>query len=188
MFHHHHHQISLSSWVAFVTILLLINNFNPTLARPIEDEQPEISTEQPITEPTTTILPTTKSDFTVTSDLPDVTSFKNTSTFTCYGRPTGYYADVKLACQVYHFCTQMESIGDTQYQRMSYICLEGSIFDQSSLNCVADADLKVPCEQAESQYDTSNKQFDQQQDSQPSYSDSLAANIMMNPITRYIAG
>lgn len=119
---------------------------------------------------------------------PDFISFRNTSTFTCYGRRTGYYADVKLSCRVYHFCTQMEGIGETTYQRMSYICLEDSIFDQKDLNCVKESDLRVPCEEAEKAYESSNRQFDPTDDKGPSYSDSLAANLMMNPITRYIAG
>jgi len=122
------------------------------------------------------------------TELPDFTSFKNTSTFTCYGRVTGYYADVKLGCRVYHFCTQMEGIGETSYQRMSYICLEGSIFDQRDLNCVRESDLKVECSKAEAEYESSNKQFDTREESQPSMSDNLAANLMMNPLTRFIAG
>lgn len=123
------------------------------------------------------------------TDLPEFTSFRNTSTFTCYGRITGYYADVKLGCRVYHFCTQVDSIeGGPSFQRMSYICLEGSIFDQKDLNCVGEASIKVPCDKAESEYESSNKQFDARQESSPSMSDSLAANIMMNPITRFLAG
>lgn len=82
----------------------------------------------------------------------------------------------------------MEAIGETTYQRMSYICLEDSIFDQKDLNCVKESDLRVPCEEAEKAYESSNRQFDPADDKGPSYSDSLAANLMMNPITRYIAG
>lgn len=71
---------------------------------------------------------------------------------------------------------------------MSYICLEGSIFDQKDLNCVHRRELKVPCDKAEDEYERSNKQFDVRDESQPSMSDSLAATIMMNPIARFIAG
>lgn len=129
-----------------------------------------------------------KSDSGSPTELPDFTSFKNTSTFSCHGRITGYYADVKLNCRVYHFCTLIDSIGETKYQRMSYICLEGSTFDQKDLNCVKDSDLKVPCNKAEAEFESSNKQFDNKEPSSPSMSDNLAANIMMNPITRFIAG
>lgn len=71
---------------------------------------------------------------------------------------------------------------------MSYFCLEGSIFDQKDLNCVKQSDLKVSCDKAEAEYESSNKQFDSKEESQPSMSDNLAANIMMNPLTRFIAG
>lgn len=129
-----------------------------------------------------------KDEAAVATEMPEVTSYKNTSTFTCHGRITGYYADVKLGCRVYHFCTQIEGIGATSFQRMSYICLEGSIFDQKDLNCVREADLKVPCDMAEAEYESSNKQFDAREESSPSISDNLAANFMMNPLTRFIAG
>lgn len=190
--HHHHRSISMASPILIDAPEVPANSIettspiaqNPSTTRPVsEPTSQSISEDQPASGSTVEM-----NDSPISSDLPDVTSFKNTSTFTCYGRPTGYYADIKLGCQVYHFCTQMDGIGEMQYQRMSYICLEGSIFDQSSLNCVADADLKVPCNEAESHYENSNKQFDEQEDSQPSYSDSLAANIMMNPLTRYLAG
>jgi len=62
------------------------------------------------------------------------------------------------------------------------------VFDQKDLNCVKRSDLKVRCEDAEKEYDSSNKQFDAREESRPSMSDSLAANLMMNPITRFIAG
>ena len=71
---------------------------------------------------------------------------------------------------------------------MSYLCLEGSYFDQKDLNCVRQQDLKVPCDKAQDEYERSNKQFDAKEESQPSMSDNLAANIMMNPIARFIAG
>lgn len=123
-----------------------------------------------------------------TTVLVDTTSYHKTSTFTCEGRVTGYYADVKLNCRVYHFCTQLEGPGEAAVQRVSYMCLEGSIFDQKDLNCVRIEDLKIPCDRAEAEYESSNKQFDTRDESQPSMSDNLAANIMMNPITRFIAG
>lgn len=128
------------------------------------------------------------SSSTDTTPLPEFVSEKDTSTFSCKGRATGYYADVKLACKVYHFCSQIEGIGETTYQRMSYMCLEGSIFDQKDLNCVKKGDLRVPCEKAEAEYESSNHQFDAKEESKPSMSDNLAANIMMNPLTRFIAG
>lgn len=150
------------------------------LAAPAEtnESRDAISTEKP----------TTKAPKEDSTETPEVTSLKNTSTFTCYGRLTGYYADVKLNCRVYHFCTQIEALGTVSYQRMSYICLEGSIFDQKDLSCVKEADLKVSCDKAEAEYEISNKEFNAREEAEPSMSDNLAANIMMNPLTRFIAG
>lgn len=123
------------------------------------------------------------------TELPEVTSNKDTSTFSCSGKVTGYYADVKLGCRVYHFCTQMDTIsGVASYQRMSYMCLEDSFFDQKDLNCVKKDQLTVPCDRAEAEYESSNRQFDEKEEKGPSLRDNLAANIMMNPIARYIAG
>lgn len=131
---------------------------------------------------------TTTTETTTSSEPIDFTSYKNTSTFSCDGKITGYYADVKLNCRVYHFCTQLDGVDGPSYQRMSYMCLENSFFDQGDLNCVDQADLKVTCDKAEAQYEKSNKQFDAREESQPSMSDNLAANLMMNPIARFIAG
>jgi hypothetical protein len=167
-------------------------------ALPLADSQSNNSTDKSETVATTTqqTLTTTgeSGNSTTTTEPPgdstaiDFTSYQDTSTFTCNKRVTGYYADVKLDCRIYHFCTQMDGIDGPTYQRMSYLCLEDSYFDQGDLNCVKHSDMKVPCDQAEKEYERSNKQFDPKEDSQPSMSDNLAANIMMNPITRFIAG
>lgn len=161
----------------------------------INDNSQFSSTELQTPPPSTTTPPETSKassksepEAESTTELLEFTSNQDTSTFTCSGKVTGYYADVKLGCRVYHFCTQMEGIEGTTYQRMSYICLEGSLFDQRDLNCVKKADLKVPCDKAEGEYERSNKQFDAKEGSQPSMTDNLAANIMMNPLTRFIAG
>lgn len=82
----------------------------------------------------------------------------------------------------------MDGLEGPTYSRMSYMCLENSFFDQKDLNCVKESDLKVPCNRAEAEYENSNRQFDEKEESQPSMSDNLAANIMMNPIARFIAG
>lgn len=176
--------------IKFSIVLIAITLITSVIMAPLEstDEDQQLDSKPNQSNSAKLKRPSRGLEESTTTELPDFTSFKNTSTFTCYGRVTGYYADVKLGCRVYHFCTQMESIADTTYQRMSYICLEGSIFDQKDLNCVKDADLKVPCEKAEEEYESSNKQFDMKEESPPSMSDNLAANIMMNPLTRFIAG
>lgn len=188
--------LSIKLSVVLIAVTLIATAFTAPLDSPDEDrQQGNIQNDDPQqasqTSPSSTTKPKDKQfkrEDSASTELPDVTSYKNTSTFTCYGRVTGYYADVKLGCRVYHFCTQLEGYEATNYQRMSYICLEDSIFDQRDLNCVREKDLKVACDRAEEEYDSSNKQFDMKEESPPSYSDNLAANIMMNPLTRFIAG
>lgn len=67
------------------------------------------------------------------------------------------------------------------------MCLDSSIFDQKDQKRARDHDLIVLYDKAGAEYDSSNKQFDTQEESQPSMSDNLAANIMMIPLTRFIA-
>lgn len=170
-----------SSTVVLIATALLITS---VLAAPIEDtttqDTSEVRADTNNYQPTEIGLPS--------MDIStEPTSFKNTSTFSCNNKITGYYADVKLGCRVYHFCAPMDTITETRYQRMSYMCLEGSVFDQKDLNCVKESELKVPCDKAEEEYEKSNKQFDKEE-AQPSMSDNLAANLMMNPLTRFIAG
>lgn len=183
-------MISLKTKYIIVLIVTLTLDLSIISTAPANNDESNDSetTTLPSSETPTTNDPKSNKDDSSTTELPEFTSFKNTSTFSCQGRATGYYADVKLGCRIYHFCTQIESIDGTTYQRMSYICLEKSIFDQKDLNCVKEADLKVTCDKAEAEYELSNKQFDPKEESQPSMSDNLAANIMMNPITRFIAG
>ena len=180
--------------VIFVVIVIMAG---PLTALPLAETESSNSTEKSETttaQQTNTTTTTSSSDISSTSDTSDesstinFTSYQDTSTFTCNGRVTGYYADVKLDCRVYHFCTQIEGVDGLTYQRMSYLCLEDSYFDQKDLNCVKHSDMKVPCDQAEKEYEKSNKQFDPKEEPQPSMSDNLAANIMMNPIARFIAG
>ncbi|KAL1116203.1 hypothetical protein AAG570_005698 [Ranatra chinensis] len=50
------------------------------------------------------------------------------TSFTCEGRPVGYYADVEAKCQVYHMC------GDGGRQ-FSYLCPDTTLFQQRMLVC-----------------------------------------------------
>lgn len=168
-----------------LTLFNLIVLAGPLLSAPTETSTDEEIATATTTKPTTT-EPTTQ--FETTTTAVETTSNRRTSTFSCEKRVTGYYADVKLGCRVYHFCATIEELGEVAYQRVSYMCLEGSIFDQKELNCVREIDLNIPCNKAESYYDSSNKQFDSHEEAPPSMSDNLAANIMMNPLTRFIAG
>ncbi|KAL7629957.1 UNVERIFIED_CONTAM: hypothetical protein RMT77_019924 [Armadillidium vulgare] len=80
--------------------------------------------------------------------------------FTCEGRPYGYYADVANFCQVFHICLPLSdedgSIYDTFHY--SFFCGNQTVFSQESLTCVHPAD-SFPCEEAESIYELSNADF-----------------------------
>lgn len=80
----------------------------------------------------------------------------NTSSFTCYGRSIGYYADAEHDCKVYHFCLLGEYNGDTVYQRISYLCLNETKFDQQALDCVDSGKLLAPCKDSPNYFESSN--------------------------------
>ena len=77
------------------------------------------------------------------------------SNFTCYGRQIGYYADMATECKIYHFCVLGDYNGEPVYQRISYYCLNETVFDQQALDCVAK--ISAPCQESEKHYDESNK-------------------------------
>lgn len=81
----------------------------------------------------------------------------NTTTFTCYGRPIGYYADEESNCKVYHFCLLGEYNGEPVYQRISYLCLNGTVFDQQALDCLASENSQTVCNESHNHYELSNK-------------------------------
>ncbi|XP_011176423.2 mucin-2 isoform X1 [Zeugodacus cucurbitae] len=68
--------------------------------------------------------------------------FDKTS-FSCAGRPSGYYADVETGCQVYHMC---DGLG----RQFSYSCPNTTLFQQRMLIC--DHWYMVNCSRAESDY------------------------------------
>lgn len=84
-------------------------------------------------------------------------SFLNTSSsFTCYGRSIGYYGDVEHECKVYHFCLLGDYNGESVYQRISYLCLNTTLFDQQALDCVEPAKMTAPCKETAQFYEISN--------------------------------
>lgn len=80
----------------------------------------------------------------------------NASSFTCYGRLIGYYGDIEHDCKVYHFCLLGDYNGDPVYQRISYLCLNNTVFDQQALDCVEPAKMSSPCKESANFYDSSN--------------------------------
>lgn len=81
-------------------------------------------------------------------------SHLNHTTFTCYGRKIGYYADVEADCKIYHFCILGDYNGEPVYQRISYLCLNETLFDQQALDCVSK--LSAPCSDSSKYYEESN--------------------------------
>uniref|UniRef100_A0A1B0A3M0 Chitin-binding type-2 domain-containing protein n=1 Tax=Glossina pallidipes TaxID=7398 RepID=A0A1B0A3M0_GLOPL len=69
-------------------------------------------------------------------------TFDKTS-FSCTGRPAGYYADIETGCQIYHMC---DGLG----RQFSYSCPNTTLFQQRMLIC--DHWYMVNCSKAESDY------------------------------------
>ena len=75
------------------------------------------------------------------------------TTFKCDGQAYGYYADVQNNCQVFHICLPIENdAGEViETAHWSFICGNGTIFDQATLTCNHEADA-FPCEDAPTLY------------------------------------
>lgn len=78
------------------------------------------------------------------------------SSFTCLNRQVGYYADMEAECKVYHFCLLGDYNGQEVYQRVSYMCVNETVFDQRALDCVEASKMSGPCSESEKIYDESN--------------------------------
>lgn len=78
------------------------------------------------------------------------------SSFTCLNRQVGYYADVDTDCKVYHFCMLGEFNGQEVYQRVSYMCVNDTSFDQQALDCVETAKMNTTCPESSKFFDSSN--------------------------------
>merc|ERR1711879_736379 len=65
-------------------------------------------------------------------------------TFSCEGRPYGYYADPATNCQVFHIC-----LGDGDI-KWSFLCPNQTIFNQQYFVC--DYSVNVDCVAAEEFY------------------------------------
>merc|ERR1712002_1254939 len=74
------------------------------------------------------------------------------TSFSCAGRPYGYYADQDNSCRVYHVCnpTLYDNVPGENYQH-SFLCGEGTVFDQKQLTCVV-ASSAIPCSESSNHY------------------------------------
>ncbi|KAK7024222.1 hypothetical protein SK128_004556 [Halocaridina rubra] len=80
------------------------------------------------------------------------------TSFTCADRPYGYYADEDNSCRVFHVCNPaLFSDGEIQTYQYSFMCGEGTVFDQNEMTCKMDFEA-TPCQEA-SNYYYRNEQF-----------------------------
>ncbi|XP_063971983.1 uncharacterized protein LOC135159831 isoform X2 [Diachasmimorpha longicaudata] len=85
------------------------------------------------------------------TDYPNLNKIPETS-FSCTDKtPGGYYADVETGCQVFHIC----NIGGS---KSSFLCPEGSIFNQRHFVC--DWWYSFQCDEAVSLYPETNPETD----------------------------
>lgn len=82
------------------------------------------------------------------------------TSFSCEGRPYGYYADQENNCQIFHVCfPEVNDLGETvRYHQWSFICGNATIFSQQSLSCTSPEDA-FPCDQADTLYELVNSEF-----------------------------
>ncbi|XP_011299840.1 uncharacterized protein [Fopius arisanus] len=91
------------------------------------------------------------------TDYPNLNKIPETS-FSCGDKtPGGYYADMETGCQVFHIC----NIGGS---KSSFLCPEGSIFNQRHFVC--DWWYGFHCEEAESLYPENNPESNETNDTE----------------------
>ncbi|KAK7073963.1 hypothetical protein SK128_013278 [Halocaridina rubra] len=90
----------------------------------------------------------------------DILGAEPSQTFSCEGRPYGYYADVANDCQVFHVCLPLaDEIGAViETAHFSFICGNQTFFNQETLTC-SHAEEALPCTEAEGLYERSNADF-----------------------------
>jgi len=73
--------------------------------------------------------------------------------FSCEGRPYGYYADQGNNCEIFHICLPVQDQAGVIQETLQYsfACPNTTVFDQSSLTCNY-PEYSVPCSQAASFY------------------------------------
>ncbi|XP_064100932.1 uncharacterized protein DDB_G0292186-like [Macrobrachium nipponense] len=85
------------------------------------------------------------------------------SSFSCADRPYGYYTDQKNSCRVFHVCNPaLFSDGKIETYQYSFMCGEGTVFDQDELTCKAEYEA-TPCQEAANFY-FRNEQFGRLED------------------------
>lgn len=95
----------------------------------------------------------------LTAGFEDIVGLPVTS-FSCEGRPYGYYADIDNDCKIFHVCVPVvDELGQlTRTDHFSFICGNNTMFSQEYLACIGDTD-GVPCNEAATLYDVVNAEF-----------------------------
>lgn len=142
-----------------IVIIVCVCLSASVLGAPTEPSASSTSSDQTSSAPATSMEDPQRGDNTTLPMMSTGTTHEalKGSTFTCLGRTVGYYADIERKCRVYHFCLLGEYNGEPVYQRVSYLCLNETIFDQQALDCVASEKITAPCEESESYYTISNQ-------------------------------
>merc|ERR1712228_971064 len=99
--------------------------------------------------------PTTRSGVFESLNLPSGASLllgRISTSFSCYNKPYGYYADEQNSCRVFHVCNpSLFSDGEVQNNQYSFMCAEGTVFDQNEMTCKAEYDA-TPCQDSSKFY------------------------------------
>ncbi|XP_068239874.1 sericin-2-like [Palaemon carinicauda] len=67
------------------------------------------------------------------------------TSFSCIDQPYGYYADQQNSCRIFHICyPALFSNGRVETYQYSFMCGEGTRFDQKEMTCVKESDA-IPC-------------------------------------------
>ena len=89
------------------------------------------------------------------------TTNSNASSFSCYNRRYGYYADIAKKCLMFHLCypVQEPTTGLLIFQRFSFVCSDNAVFDQQHLVCVDNETLSYPCSESHNYFTESNNKL-----------------------------
>ena len=87
------------------------------------------------------------------SGAEDLLSSPYDDSFSCEGQTYGYYGDVSNNCQVFHICLPVEDNEGNinSYTKYSFVCGNGTVFDQQALVCNFPDDA-FPCEESPGLY------------------------------------
>merc|ERR1711872_858190 len=74
------------------------------------------------------------------------------TSFSCYDKPYGYYADRDNNCNLFHVCNPtLFSDGSIETYQYSFMCGEGTVFDQKELTCKVPVDA-ISCQESPSYF------------------------------------